>query len=139
MRELLPHLIAWQERHSFPISFAFEATLNIAKYDDLLEQMRAACFTAIFCGIETPEQNALEAISKEQNLVLPIEEAVRRLNAKGMEVIAGMITGLDSDTSDTADAIVAFIERNQIPMVTINSDQALPRTPLWDRSRPRAG
>ncbi len=133
LRELLPHLIDWQERHSFPISFAFEATLNIAKYDDLLEQMRAACFTAIFCGIETPEQNALQAISKEQNLFLPIEEAVRRLNAKGMEVIAGMITGLDSDTPDTADAIVAFIERNQIPMVTLNLIQALPRTPLWDR------
>ncbi|WP_298351788.1 B12-binding domain-containing radical SAM protein [Rhodoblastus sp.] len=133
LRELLPHLIEWQERNSFPISFAFEATLNIARYDDLLEQMRAACFTAVFCGIETPEQNALEAISKEQNLFLPIEEAVRRLNAKGMEVIAGMITGLDSDTPVTADAIVAFVERNQIPMVTLNLIQALPRTPLWDR------
>src|SRR5262249_23580289 len=33
VRELIPHLIAWQEKHSFPIPFAFEATLNIAKYD----------------------------------------------------------------------------------------------------------
>ena len=68
VRELIPHLIAWQERKSFPLSFAFEATLNIAKYDDLLANLRDAKFTGIFCGIETPEpEEALRHMSKEQN------------------------------------------------------------------------
>jgi radical SAM superfamily enzyme YgiQ (UPF0313 family) len=135
VRELLPHLIAWQERNSFPLPFAFEATLNIAKYDDLLASLRAANFVGIFCGIETPEPEALRQMSKEQNMRLPILEAVERLNAYGMEVIGGMIIGLDTDTEDSQSRIIEFIDQSQIPMLTLNLLQALPRTPLWDRLR----
>jgi radical SAM superfamily enzyme YgiQ (UPF0313 family) len=133
VRELIPHLIAWQELHSFPLSFAFEATLNIAKYDDLLANLRDAYFTGIFCGIETPEPEALRHMSKEQNMMVPILEAVDRLNKYGMEVIAGMIIGLDTDNPGTEARITTFIEQANIPMLTVNLLQALPRTPLWDR------
>jgi hopanoid C-2 methylase len=133
LRELLPLLIEWQEKNSFPLSFAFEATLNIAKYEDLLDQLRLACFTTIFVGIETPEEDALAAIDKEQNMTMPILEAVQRLNCRGLEVVAGIIVGLDTDTPDTAQRIIEFIDKSHIPMLTINLLQALPKTPLWDR------
>jgi hopanoid C-2 methylase len=133
VRDLIPHLVAWQERHSFPVSFAFEATLNIAKYDDLLASLRAAYFVGIFCGIETPEPEALRRMSKDQNMRLPMLEAVDKLNAYGMEVIGGMIVGLDTDSADTPSRIIEFIDQSKIPMLTINILQALPRTPLWDR------
>jgi radical SAM superfamily enzyme YgiQ (UPF0313 family) len=133
VRELLPHLIAWQERNSFPLVFTCEATLNIAKYEDLLAQLRAAYFVGIFCGIETPEPEALRQMSKEQNMRVPILEAVDRLNAYGMEVIGGMIVGLDTDTDVTPSRIIEFIDRSNIPMLTLNLLQALPQTPLWDR------
>lgn len=133
LRDLLPVLIEWQEKNSFPLSFAFEATLNIARYDDLLQQLRAACFTTIFCGVETPEEDALASMSKEQNTMMPILEAVQRLNAHGMEVVAGIIIGLDTDGHDTQQHMIDFIEASQIPMLTINLLQALPKTPLWDR------
>jgi radical SAM superfamily enzyme YgiQ (UPF0313 family) len=133
VRELIPHLIAWQERKSFPLSFAFEATLNIAKYDDLLANLRDAKFTGIFCGIETPEPEALRHMSKEQNMMVPILDAVDRLNSYGIEVIAGMIIGLDTDNPGTLAHVTAFIEQSNIPMLTVNLLQALPRTPLWDR------
>jgi hopanoid C-2 methylase len=133
VRELIPHLIEWQERNGFPLSFAFEATLNIANYDDLLADLRDASFTGIFCGIETPELDALKQIQKKQNLTLPILEAVDKLNSYGMEVVAGMIIGLDTDSPDTAARLTAFIEQSNIPMLTVNLLQALPRTPLWDR------
>jgi hopanoid C-2 methylase len=133
LRELLPVLVAWQERNGFPLSFAFEATLNIARYDDLLQQLRAACFTTIFCGVETPEEGALVSLAKEHNLMLPILESVRKLNAHGMEVVAGIIMGLDTDGPETQKSVIDFIEQSQIPMLTINLLQALPKTPLWDR------
>jgi hopanoid C-2 methylase len=132
-RELLPYLIAWQERNSFPLKFVCESTLNIVKYQDLLEAMRAAHFVGMFCGVETPEPEALRGMSKEQNIAVPILEAVERLNGYGIEVIAGIIVGLDTDSPDTASRIIEFIDRSQIPMLTINLLQALPRTPLWDR------
>jgi radical SAM superfamily enzyme YgiQ (UPF0313 family) len=133
LRELLPVLIEWQETNSFPLSFAFEATLNIARYDDILQQLQAACFTTIFVGVETPDPQALLSIDKEHNLDLPIVEAVHKLNARGMEVVAGIIIGLDSDSPATRRQVVDFIDATHIPMLTINLLQALPKTPLWDR------
>ena len=131
--ELLPHLVEWQERHRFPLRFACEATLNIARNVRVLELMREAGFITVFCGIETPEPEALHAMSKDQNLRMPIVEAVRRINAHGMEVVSGIIMGLDTDTPETPDNIIAFVRASHIPILTINILYALPRTPLWNR------
>ena len=131
--DLLPHLVEWQRRHRFPVRFACEATLNIARNERVLELMREAGFHVVFCGIETPEPDALRSISKDQNLRMPILEAVRKINDHGLEVVSGIILGLDADTPATADHLIEFIEASQIPMLTINILYALPRTPLWER------
>ena len=132
-REMLPHLIAWQKRNGYPVTFACEATLNIAKQTDILRMLREARFDAVFVGIETPELGALKAMHKEHNAALPILEAIRTLNGYGLEVVSGIIMGLDSDTLDTESALRDFIEKSQIPMLTMNLLQALPKTALWDR------
>ncbi len=131
--KLLPHLIEWQKRNGYPVQFACEATLNLAQSPKLLEMMREAYFCTVFCGIETPETNALQAISKTHNLSMPILEAIKTLNKYGMEVVSGIIMGLDTDTPETAERIIEFIRLSNIPMLTINLLHALPRTPLWRR------
>ena len=131
--DLLPHLVAWQKRHRYPLRIACEATLDIAKSEPLLALMQEAGFVTVFCGIETPDAEALEAMSKPQNLRLPILEAVEVINRYGMEVVSGIIIGLDTDTCDTADRIIAFIHASRIPILTINLLYALPKTPLWTR------
>jgi hypothetical protein len=50
-----------------------------------------------------------------------------------MEVTSGIIVGLDTDTEQSADRLIEFIEASQIPILTMNLLQALPKTPLWDR------
>ena len=132
-RDLLPHLVQWQKDRGFPLSFACEATLNIAKQTDILELMQAATFVNIFVGIETPDVDALKSMRKEQNAKIPILESIRTLNSYGLEVTSGIILGLDTDTAETADRLIDFIEASQIPVLTINLLQALPKTPLWDR------
>jgi len=131
--ELLPHLVEWQTRRRYPLRFACEATLNLAKNERVLALMRAAGFVTVFCGIETPEPDALHAMSKDQNLRMPILDAVKRINGHGMEVVSGIILGLDTDTPESADHIIEFIHASRIPMLTINILYALPRTPLWRR------
>jgi hopanoid C-2 methylase len=133
VREMLPHLIEWQKRNGYPLLLSCEATLNIAKRPEILELMREANFTTIFCGIETPEPEALKAMSKEHNMMVPMLGAIETLNSFGMEVVSGIIMGLDTDTSETGAAVLKFVEQSQIPMLTMNLLQALPRTPLWDR------
>ncbi len=131
--ELLDGLVRWQREHGYPIAFACEATMNIAKRTDILEQMRQARFVQIFMGIESPDSAALKAMRKNQNLSTPLLTTIERLNSYGMEVVGGIIMGLDSDDAQTGDRILAFVEASQIPMLTINLLHALPRTPLWDR------
>ena len=132
-REMLPHLVAWQIEHGYPLQFTCEATLNIAKQTGILALMREACFKAIFVGIETPEADALKAMRKEHNAALPMMQAVETINRYGMEITAGIILGLDTDTADTETRLADFIDLSRIPILTINLLQALPKTPLWER------
>jgi radical SAM superfamily enzyme YgiQ (UPF0313 family) len=131
--DLLPHLIEWQKKNGYAMRFACEATLNIAKRPEILEKMREAFFVTVFCGIETPDPDALKAMHKDHNMMVPILEGVKTLNSYGMEVVSGIIMGLDTDKQGTADALLAFIDQSKIPLLTINLLQALPKTPLWDR------
>jgi radical SAM superfamily enzyme YgiQ (UPF0313 family) len=133
-RELLPHLVEWQKSRGFPFQFSCEATLNIAASPEILALMREAYFYAIFCGIETPELGALDAIKKSHNhQALPILDAIETINGYGLEVVSGIILGLDTDTAATAGNLLDFIEASKIPLLTINLLQALPKTPLHAR------
>ncbi|GAC1554629.1 MAG: B12-binding domain-containing radical SAM protein [Beijerinckiaceae bacterium] len=132
-REILPHLVEWQKCHGYPIQFACEATLNIAKQPEILELMRQAAFITIFVGIETPELEALKGIVKEQNAVVPMLEGIRTINSYGLEVTSGIIFGLDTETPESEGRLIDFVEASQVPILTMNILQALPKTPLWDR------
>jgi hopanoid C-2 methylase len=132
-RELLPHLVEWQRQRGVPVLFSCEATLNIAQCPDILAMMREAHFYAVFCGIETPELGALAAIQKTHNSVMPLLDAIETINGYGLEVVSGIILGLDTDTPATPDHLIDFIDRSRIPVLTINLLQALPKTPLWQR------
>jgi hopanoid C-2 methylase len=132
-REMLPHLVRWQQQRGYPVQFSCEATLNIAKQHEILALMREADFCTIFVGIESPEIAALKGMRKEHNASLPMLQAIETLNRYGLEVVAGIILGLDTDTVETEQHLIEFIERSQIAVLTMNLLQALPKTPLWDR------
>ena len=66
-------------------------------------------------------------------MMVPILEGISTINSYGMEVVSGIILGLDTDKPETEQHLMQFIEESQIPLLTINLLQALPKTPLWDR------
>src|SRR4051812_33655026 len=131
--DLLPHLVDWQKKTGYVLRLSCEATLNIAKRPEILSLMKDAFFATIFCGIETPDPVALKAMKKDHNMMVPIMEAIETLNSFGMEVVSGIILGLDTDKPETGQHLLEFVETSQIPLLTINLLQALPQTPLWDR------
>jgi radical SAM superfamily enzyme YgiQ (UPF0313 family) len=132
-KEMLPHLVEWQTRNHYPVMFACEATLNIAKQTEILELMKEANFVGMFVGIETPEADALNAMRKGHNNKVPMLDSIKTLNNYGIEITSGIILGLDTDGPDTEQRLKDFIDISNIPMLTINLLQALPKTPLWDR------
>jgi radical SAM superfamily enzyme YgiQ (UPF0313 family) len=130
---MLPHLVAWQKANGYPLQFACEATLNLAQQPEIMAMMREANFMTVFVGIETPEVDALKSIAKDHNAKLPILDSINTLNSYGLEVTSGIILGLDTDTPDSERRLIEFIDASQVPVLTINLLQALPKTPLWSR------
>ena len=100
---MLPHLVAWQKQHGYPLLFACEATLNIAKQTDILELMREADFvSSVRRHRDARSRRARRACDKEPAMRrVPMLESIRTLNSYGLEVTSGIILGLDTDTPDT--------------------------------------
>ena len=53
-KELLEHIIVWQEKHGYPLRLNTEASINLADDPKLLDLMYRANFRSVFIGIETP-------------------------------------------------------------------------------------
>src|SRR2546427_254317 len=116
----------------FPIP-AYELA-EVKKYLLGSIQYSSGCpYQCEFCDIETPDPDALKAMHKDHNMMVPIQEGIHTINSYGMEVVSGIIMGLDTDKPGTADALLNFVDESRIPLLTINLLQALPKTPRWDR------
>ena len=134
---LLPVLADWQKTHGYPFTLSTEASVNLARMDELMEAMREAGFDTVFVGIETPTPEALLTTRKPQNVDEREENfllnAVRRIQRKGMQVQAGFILGLDDDGEDVFDAQIEFIQEAGIPAAAIYLLTALKGTDMYNR------
>lgn len=134
-KKLLEALAAWQEENDYPIEMMTEVTLNIAQDDELLQLMRKANLTTIFVGIESPRPASLKETKKTQNMREDMMTAIHRIQRAGIEVMAGMIVGFDSDDVDIFEEQFRFIQEARIPISMTGMLNAVPRTPLYMRLR----
>ena len=130
---LLAALAEWQRAHGYPIEFMTEVSLNVAQDDELLALMKAANFATVFVGIESPRAASLQESNKAQNMRGDILAAVHRIQASGIQVMAGMIVGFDSDDATIFDEQFRFIQDARIPISMTGMLNAMPRTPLHAR------
>jgi radical SAM superfamily enzyme YgiQ (UPF0313 family) len=132
-KEVLRALGEWQRARGYPIEFMTEMSLNVAQDDELLGLMRQAHFATIFVGIESPRRASLAESNKSQNLRGDLLAAVHRVQAAGIEVMAGMIVGFDHDDPSIFEEQFRFIQEARIPISMTGMLNALPRTPLHAR------
>ncbi len=132
-KELLRAMAAWGEVHGYPLDFQTEVSLNLARDDELLALMRAANFTTVFIGIESPRVESLEETRKSQNTRADIVESVHRVQAHGIQVQAGMIVGFDHDDPRIFEEQLRFNEEARVPVSMTGMLQAIPETPLYAR------
>ncbi len=130
---LLPQVAAWQRARHDPFGLYTEATLNLAEDEALMRAMVEAGFNMVFLGLETPDLETLAATGKPQNLKSDMLEAVRRIQAHGLEISAGFILGFDSDPEDIFERQVRFIQDAAIPTAMVGLLTALPHTQLARR------
>ncbi len=132
-KALLRYLIDYQARHRYTFSFGTEASLNLAEDQELMDLFRAANFTWVFIGIETPDPASLRETRKTQNVQEDMIGAIRRLYANGLDVLAGFIVGFDNDTLASFEVQRRFIMDSGIQAAMVGLLTALPRTPLYER------
>jgi len=132
-KELLRALAAWQEARHYPLEFMTEVSLNVAQDDELLALMKQAHFTTIFVGIESPRAASLLETNKTQNTREDIVTSVHRIQAVGIEVMAGMIVGFDHDDPSIFEEQFQFIQQARIPISMTGMLNAVPKTPLHAR------
>ena len=134
-KELLRFLARYQADHDFAFSFGTEASLDMAQDAELLTLLRAANFTWVFIGIESPDQDSLRETGKTQNLKEPLLTSIRKIYAQGIEILGGFIVGFDNDTLDTFELQHRFITESGIQAAMVGLLMAMPRTPLFERIR----
>lgn len=133
VKELLRALVSWQEAHQYPVQFCTEASIDLAKDEELLDLMVQAGFYMVFLGLETPMEHSLEEAGKVQNLKTNIVESVKKIQSRGIEVTGGFIIGFDSDPPDIAEHQIKFIDELAVPTAMVGLLTALPGTRLYDR------
>ncbi|MGA2548435.1 MAG: B12-binding domain-containing radical SAM protein [Rectinemataceae bacterium] len=133
VKELLRALGPWQTEHGYPFRFSTEASLDLARDEELLDLMVASNFTMVFLGLETPHQGSLECAGKKQNLILEPALAVEAIQRKGIEVTGGFIIGFDADPPGICEEQIRFVKKLAVPIAMVGLLTALPRTALKDR------
>lgn len=130
--ELLPALAKWQS-WTKRMPFTSQVSMNIADDDELLRLMGAAGFSTVFIGIETPDEDALVACNKKQNIGRNLIADVNRVQRAGIEVAGGFIVGFDGDTVATFKRQMEFIQRSGIVTAMVGMLQAPVGTRLHAR------
>ncbi len=132
-KDLLPALIEWRIKNKPEFFFATQLTINLADDEELMDLLLKAGFRHIFIGIETPDEDALKASLKNQNLKRDPFSNIHKLHKAGFMISAGFIVGFDTDTVRTFQQQIDFIQQSGIPLPIVNILKAPPGTELYAR------
>lgn len=117
------------------IRWAGQATLAVARNEELLSLARASGCIALFFGLESVSESRLKTLRKSIKDLADIQEALRTVKAHGIYLHASVIFGFDDDTYDTFPDTLAFLERSRISSASINILTPYPGTEVFRRLR----
>jgi radical SAM superfamily enzyme YgiQ (UPF0313 family) len=133
VKRLLHQLHPWQVERNYPFGLLTEASVDLADDGELMDLMAACNFYWVFLGLETPDEESLIVTKKFQNTRGPLLEAIDKIYAKGIRVMAGLIIGFDGEKPGAGQRVADFVEQAAIPAALFSMLQALPDTALWHR------
>lgn len=131
--EILPAMIEWMVEKKYPFALSTEASINLADDAELMKLMVDAGFSAVFVGIETPNEESLVECAKLQNQNRDLVASVKKIQNCGLEVQGGFIVGFDSDPVSIFKNQVSFIQKSGIVTAMVGILNALPGTRLYQR------
>jgi len=130
-KALLKQLIPLNNSFKTPIEFITQIDITIANDEELLMLLADSNFQAVMIGIESVNEQSLRDYNKQQNLRMPIREAVQKIQSFGIIVLAHMVIGADSDDTDVFRKTEAFIADANIVHHLCHPLAAPPGTRMW--------
>lgn len=121
-RALIPLRIKW----------ASQSTINIARDDELLDLAACSGCVSLSIGLESINDESLDSISKGFNQPKRFERDLAAIRAKGIQVIALLMVGLDGDTVDTFRRSLDFLLENKVTFLKLFTPCPYPGTKFFD-------
>lgn len=119
---LIPLKINWFSQASLELACRDKSLLKLAA--------RSGC-VGLFVGIESLDQDTLNAAHKQFNKVTKFEENLAKLRRAGLTVVGAFMFGFERDTPATFDRVYDFAVKNRLATITPGIVTPLPGTALY--------
>ncbi len=110
-----------------------QGDLSMAKDEELLRLMARSGCAAMFVGIESLSPASLVAAHKRPNIGLDFEQAVASIHRHGIDLVGSFVFGLDTDTTESFRATVAFAERVKLALAQFSILTPFPGAPVYEQ------
>jgi radical SAM superfamily enzyme YgiQ (UPF0313 family) len=117
-RRLIPERVQWVS----------QATINIARDPELLDLAARSGARVLSIGFESISEESLASVAKSFNRPSRFAEDIQKLRARGIQVIALVMVGLDGDTPETFAATLRWLDENKISFLKLFTPAPYPGT-----------
>ncbi len=124
-KELFAKMIPLKKR------WASQASIGLAKDDELLRLAAAAGCRMVFIGFESLSQENLRFSRKHINRGVDYRSAIEKIHRAGIAVIGAVIFGLDGDTPSIFEQTLEFAYQTKLDLITATILTPLPGTELF--------
>ncbi len=123
---------------SYKLKWAAQASVTIARDDELLKLAAASGCTLLLIGFETLSQDNLAAMGKRVNVVDEYEMVIRKIHSHGIAIHGFFILGLDEDDEYVFERTVRFAQKMKLESAQFAWPVPYPGTALY-KSLDKAG
>jgi radical SAM superfamily enzyme YgiQ (UPF0313 family) len=124
-RRLIPEKIKWSS----------QCTIEIARDPELLDLAARSGCVALSIGIESNEEEVLDSVKKRFNRPSRYREDLAALRARGIQVIALMMLGIDGQTGAVFDRTLRFLMDQKVSLVKFFTPAPYPGTSYYDEMK----
>jgi len=121
-RALIPYKIKW---------FG-QASVTIAKDEELLKLAAASGCTGLLIGFESISPASLATVGKSTNAVDEYQDVIRKIHSNGIGIHGFFIVGLDEDTEDVFTRTLHFAQNMRLESAGFAYPTPLPGTAFYE-------
>src|SRR5262249_26322403 len=105
-----------------------KARITVARAPELLDRVARSGARVLSIGFESLSDDSLASVAKQFNRPSRFKEDIAKLRARGIQVIALLMVGLDGDTLETFPAMLRWLDENKISFLKLFTPAPYPGT-----------